>query len=105
MLDRVAIDKIKIYELIRRKEYEEAGFYIDNVRKVIELAAKKRVNKYIEENIIFKDEEELFFKIIENNINNKLIKDNGFVLMNENDVEIMKERLAKFKSITNKKKK
>ena len=73
------------------------------MRKVIELAAKKRVNKYIEEKIIFKDEEELFFTIIENNINNKLIKDNGFVLMNENDVEMVKERLAKFKSITNKK--
>jgi len=105
MLDKVAVDKLKIYELIRLKRYKEAFMYIEDVRKVIELATKKRINKFIEEKIILKEEENLFFNVVCNNINNKLLEDKNYLLMDENDINSIKDKLMKFNSIKNKKRK
>lgn len=104
MLDKVAVDKLKIYELIRLKRYKEAFMYIEDVRKVIELAAKKRINKFIEEKIILKDEELLFLDIVEKDINNKLLEDKNYVLMNEMDVNLIKDKFLILKSIINRRK-
>lgn len=105
MLDKVAVDKLKIYELIRLKRYKEAFMYIEDVRKVIELAARKRINRFIEEKIILKEEENLFFNVVCNNINNKLLEDKNYLLMDENDINSIKDKLMKFNSIKNKKRK
>jgi hypothetical protein len=102
MQERVAVDKFEIYKLMRLKKYKDACLHLKDVRNVIEIATRKRINQFIKEKIIFKDEEELFFKVIYNNFNNKLLEDNCYALMNEEDLECVKKQIMKFSEAKNK---
>ena len=95
MLKKVAIDKMEIDKLIKLKKYKEAFDYIAHVRKVIELVAKNRVNKFIESNIILEEERELFVSLIQNNINNKLLEDSHYMLVDEKYISLMKEKMIR----------
>ena len=103
MLRKVAVDRLQINKLIKLKKYKEAFDYINHVRKVIELVAINRVNKFIENKIILKEEKKLFLSLIQNNINNKLLEDNNYMLIDEEYIKTMKEKLTKMKEIINKK--
>ena len=103
MLNKVAIDRLQINKLIKLKKYKEAFDYINHVRKVIELVAVNRVNKFIENNIILKEERELFIFLIQNNINNKLLEEENYILIDEDYIEVMEEKLNKMKKIMDKK--
>lgn len=105
MDSKVAVDKLKMYKLIKLKKYKEAFLYIEDVRSVIELATKKRISQFLKEKIILKDEEDLFFYVVYNYINSKLLEDNNYVLMNEEDINCIKDKLIKFNAIKNKKRK
>lgn len=103
MLKKVAVDRLQINKLIKLKRYKEAFDYIDHVRKVIELVSISRVNKFIENNIILKEEKALFISLIQNNINNKLLEEDNYILVDEEYIKSMEEQLIKIKEIRDKK--
>lgn len=104
MLKKVAIDKNEMDKLIKLKKYKEAFDYIAHVRSVIEIVSKTRVNKFIENKIILDKEKEVFLSLIQNNINNKLLEDENYILIDESYIEIMEERLIKLKALRERKK-
>lgn len=104
MLKKVAIDKNEIDKLIKLKKYKEAFDYIAHVRSVIEIVSKTRVNKFIENKIILDKEKEVFLSLIQNNINNKLLEDENYILIDETYIEIMEEKLIKLKALRERKK-
>lgn len=103
MLKKVAVDRLQINKLIKLKRYKEAFDYINHVRKVIELVSINRVNKFIDNNIILKEEKALFISLIQNNINNKLLEEENYILVDEDYIEVMEEKLMKIKEIRDKK--
>lgn len=104
MLKKVAVDRFQINKLIKLKRYKEAFDYINHVRKVIELVSLNRVNKFIENKIILKEEKKLFVSLIQNNINNKLLEEENYILVDEEYVEIMEENFNRLKQAVDKKK-
>lgn len=102
MLTKVAVDKCEIDKLIRIKQYQKARNYIENVREVIEIVALNRVNEFVDKNIISKKNKKLFFSLIVTNINNKLLKDDGHILIDESYINSQIERDKKFKCIKEK---
>lgn len=102
MLTKVAVDKFEIDKLIRIKKYNEAVNYIENVREVMSLVAMNRVNEFVEKRVISKKNKKLFFSLIIANINNKLLKDENYVLIDESYVRIQKEKEEKLKNIKKK---
>ena len=103
MLKKVAVDRTQINKLIKLKKYKEALDYINHVRKVIELVAINRVNKFIENSIILKEEKSLFICLIQKNINNKLLEEKNYILVDEDYLDVMTKQLEEIKNIRNKK--
>lgn len=102
MLKKVAVNKSEINELIRLKKYQEAVEYISNIRVMIKNISDSRVEKLIENNIIFKEERETFYKVIEKDINKKLLQDKNYILIDESYVKLMEDNLTQLKVIKNK---
>lgn len=102
MLKKVAVNKNEINELIRLKKYQEAIECVENIRVIIKNMATVRVEKLIENNIILKEEKEIFYKIIEKDINNNLLQDKNYILIDESYVQMMENNLAQLKVIKNK---
>ena len=104
MLKKVAVDRLQINKLIKLKKYKEAIDYINHVRKVIDMVSISRVNRFIENKIILKEEKGLFVSLIQNNINNKLLEEETYILIDEEYVDLMIAKLSKIKEIRDKKK-
>ena len=62
------------------EKYKEAIDYINHVRKMVELVSINRVNKFLENNIILKEEKSLFVSLVQRNINNKLLEEKNYIL-------------------------
>ena len=104
MLKKVAINKNEIDKLIRIKKYKEAYEYIEHVRSVIELVATSRVDKFIKNKIILEKERDVFLSLIQNNINNKLLEENNYILIDEKYVDSLGEKIERFKELRERKK-
>ena len=104
MLKKVAVDRFEINKLIRLKRSKEAKDYINHVRSVIEMVAVNRVNKFLENKIILKEEKNLFLKLIENNLNNKLLEEKNYILVDEDYIDRMGEQILYLKHAINRKK-
>ncbi len=97
-MKKVAVNKNEIYSLLRRNEYESALLTMNQQKKKIEDAALEIVNKYIQYEIILPQEKETFIKIIEKDINDKLIKDYSYILIDENRLNSLYEKISKLRS-------
>lgn len=102
MVTKVAIDKFEIDKLVRVKKYKEACDYIGHVREVIQIVATNRVNEFVDKKVISKKSKKLFFSLIVTNINNKLLKDDNYILIDESYVSYQREKEVKLRIIKEK---
>lgn len=93
MLKKVAVNKNEIYSLLRINKYDEALKMIKDQKTNIENTALEIVNKYVKNEIILIEEKETFIKIIEKDINDKLIKDYSYILMDEDRLFLLYEKI------------
>lgn len=93
MLKKVAVNKNEIYSLLRINKYDEALKVIKDQKTNIENTALEIVNKYVKNEIILIEEKETFIKIIEKDINDKLIKDYSYILMDEDRLFLLYEKI------------
>lgn len=93
MLKKVAVNKNEIYSLLRMNKYDEALKMIKDQKTNIENTALEIVNKYVKNEIILIEEKETFIKIIEKDINDKLIKDYSYILMDEDRLFLLYEKI------------
>lgn len=93
MLKKVAVNKNEIYSLLRMNKYDEALKMIKYQKTNIENTALEIVNKYVKNEIILIEEKETFIKIIEKDINDKLIKDYSYILMDEDRLFLLYEKI------------
>lgn len=103
MLKKVAINRKEIDKLIKMKKYDEAIKIVDNSRRLINDIAQNRVDKLVEYETILSEEKTTFLSIIENDINNRLLQDSDYILIDESYVKVMKEKFIQLKSIRGKK--
>lgn len=104
MLKKVAINKNEIDKLIRMKKNKEAFEYIEHVRNVIELVAISRVDQFIKNKIILEKEREVFISLIQNNINNKLLEEKNYILIDETYISSLSTKIERFKELRERRK-
>lgn len=99
MLKKVAVERKEIYRLIKMNLYKEAMDCLNSSREMINKLALIRVNKYLENEIILDSEKRTFINVIENDINKRLLENESYILMDENDIDNLQEKIIKIKSI------
>lgn len=104
MLKKVAVDKKEMDKLIKVRKYKEALDYINQVRNMIRIMSEDKVSKLIEYNIVLEEEKDTFFSIIEKDINNKLLEDSDYILVDEAYIKTMEEKFIKLRSLCDRKK-
>ena len=97
MLKKVAVNKNEIYSLLRMNKYDDALKMIKEQKSNIENTALEIVNKYVKNEIILQEEKDTFIKIIEKDINDKLIKDYSYILMDEERLNLLYEKMNKLR--------
>ena len=94
---KIAVNKKELDKMLKVNDYEGLLNYISNIRKIIDIVSLNRVNDFINRKVILKEEKNLFHSLIFKNINNKLIEDEQYVLVDESDILNIKSKMEKLK--------
>jgi hypothetical protein len=99
MIDKVIVNRYEIDKLIRMKKDNELKEYILSCKEMMEITIKSRVNKLIENKIILEKERNTFFNLLLEELNENFLKDDNYILLDENEIEKRKEEFNKLRSL------
>ena len=97
MNEKVVVDKKEIDRLIRLRKYDDAYNHISHVRDVIELVVVNRVEALLNNKVILEKEKRTFYKIIKDNIINKLLEEDDYIFIDETYIKEKEKQLLMLK--------
>lgn len=98
----IAINKNKLYKLINVKKFDKAKSYLYEEQNNVYQMAVKRLQPYIDEDLVGEEEIDTFIQIIEKNLIYNMLKEKGNIKMNVlylNELIERKKKLEEMKKI------